>query len=151
MHSLLKGCKMFSLSQFPSLANSISASNDFKCKGDYKLVTTRWDLYISNSKVNIRANQNSQKTATISNLHFITISWTLLIWLNISNCETQSHIEHWLSSSIFTCSFVRPSAWWHLHFSPLYDVLDHTNHIFSENLSSGDDNDWDEDSNLASV
>ena len=30
---------------------------------------------------------------------------------------------------------------WHLHLSPPYDVLDH---IFSENLSSGDDNDWDE-------
>ena len=46
-------------------------------------------------------------------------------------CETQSHIVHWLSSSIFTCLFVRPSAWWHFHLSPLYDVLDHTNHIFS--------------------
>ena len=60
----------------------------------------------------------------------------------VSFCETQSHIEHWLSSSIFTCSFVRssvrPSAWWHLHLSPLYDVLDHTNHIFSESSSSGD-------------
>ena len=29
--------------------------------------------------------------------------------------------------------------------SPLYDVLDHTNHIFSESLSSGDDIDRDED------
>ena len=28
--------------------------------------------------------------------------------------------------------------------SPSYDVLDHTNHIFSESLSSGDDNDRDE-------
>ena len=27
----------------------------------------------------------------------------------------------------------------------MYDVLDHTNHIFSESSSSGDDNDWDED------
>ena len=33
---------------------------------------------------------------------------------------------------------------WHLHLSPWYDVLDHTNHIFSESLSSGDDNDRDE-------
>ena len=31
------------------------------------------------------------------------------------------------------------------HLSPLYDVLDHTNHIFSERLSSGDDNDREED------
>ena len=28
--------------------------------------------------------------------------------------------------------------------SPSYDVLNHTNHIFSESLSSGDDNDRDE-------
>ena len=32
-----------------------------------------------------------------------------------------------------------------LHMSPLYDVPDHTNHIFSERLSSGDENDRDED------
>ena len=31
-----------------------------------------------------------------------------------------------------------------LHLSPLYDVPDYTNHIFSESLSSGDDNDRDE-------
>ena len=36
---------------------------------------------------------------------------------------------HWLSSSIFTCSFVRP-ALYHLILSPLYDVSDHTNHKF---------------------
>ena len=40
--------------------------------------------------------------------------------------------------SLVVCSFVRPSAWWHHHLSPPYDVLDHTNHIFSESLSS----DW---------
>ena len=38
---------------------------------------------------------------------------------------------------------VRLSPWWHLHLSPPCDVLDHTNHIFSESLSSGDDNDRD--------
>ena len=32
-----------------------------------------------------------------------------------------------------------------LHLSPLYDVPDHTNHIFSESLSSGDDHDRDGD------
>ena len=37
--------------------------------------------------------------------------------------------------SLVVCSFVRPSAWWHHHLSPPYDVLDHTNHIFSESLS----------------
>ena len=47
--------------------------------------------------------------------------------------------------SLVVCSFVRPSAWWHHHLSPPYDVLDHTNHIFSESLSSGDDNDQDKD------
>ena len=30
-------------------------------------------------------------------------------------------------------------------FSPLCDVLEHKNHIFSESLSSGDDNDQDKD------
>ena len=40
---------------------------------------------------------------------------------------------------------VRLSPWWHLHLSPPCDVLDHTNHIFSETLSSGDDIDRDED------
>ena len=29
------------------------------------------------------------------------------------------------------------SPWWRLHLSPSYDVLDHTNYIFSEGLSSG--------------
>ena len=42
------------------------------------------------------------------------------------------------SSTIFTCVSVRDQAW-HLHLSPPYDVLDQTNHIFSESLSSGDD------------
>ena len=51
------------------------------------------------------------------------------------NCETQLLTDQKLSSSIFPCccSFVRPDRW-HLHFSPLYDVLDHTNHTFSESL-----------------
>ena len=44
-----------------------------------------------------------------------------------------------------TNKFVRSSPWWHLHLSPPYDVLDHTNHIFSESLSSGDHIDGDED------
>ena len=43
----------------------------------------------------------------------------------------------------FVCPSVRPSPWWHLHLSPPYDFLDHTNHIFSESLSSGDDIDQD--------
>ena len=32
-----------------------------------------------------------------------------------------------------------------LHLSPLYDIPDHTNHIFSESISSGDDIDRDKD------
>ena len=51
----------------------------------------------------------------------------------------------WVALYSLVCLSVRPSAWWHLHLSPLYDVLDHTNHIFSESSSSGDDNDWDEE------
>ena len=42
------------------------------------------------------------------------------------------------------CLSVCPQAW-HFHLSPPYDVLDHTNHIFSESLSSGDDIGRDED------
>ena len=74
-----------------------------------------------------------------------------LLDLATNGCHVEKTYKalHWLSSSIFTCLFVclvvRPSAWWHLHLSPLYDVRDHTNHIFSESLSSGDDNDWDEE------
>ena len=36
-------------------------------------------------------------------------------------------------------------GWKHLHLSPLNNVLDHTNHIVSESLSSGDDNEKDVD------
>ena len=42
------------------------------------------------------------------------------------------------------CLYVCVQAW-HFHLSPPYDVLDHTNHIFSESLSSGDDIGRDED------
>ena len=45
-----------------------------------------------------------------------------------------------LTSSVFTWLFACFSPWQHLHLSPSNDVLDHTNHIFSESLSSGDDN-----------
>ena len=38
------------------------------------------------------------------------------------------------------CLSVCLSPWRHLHLSPPYDVLDHTDHIFSESLSSGYDN-----------
>ena len=43
---------------------------------------------------------------------------------------------HWLSSSIFSCcSSVVPHRW-HLLSSPLYDVSEHTNHIFSVRIWS---------------
>ena len=45
-----------------------------------------------------------------------------------------------LSSSIFPCLFVClfvPPRW-HLHLSPLYDGLDHSNHTFSESSWSND-------------
>ena len=61
------------------------------------------------------------------------------------NCESQQSLVNLLTSTVFTLLFVcLSSPWWHLHLSPSYDVLDHTNHIFSESLSSGDDNDRDE-------
>ena len=84
----------------------------------------------------------------------ICVIWVEISWimspqkgqrLSEKNGETQSHSVYWLSSPISSCSFVRPSLWLHLHWSPPYDVLDHTNHIFSESLSSVDDNGRDED------
>ena len=56
----------------------------------------------------------------------------------ISYCESQQSLVDLLTSSVFT---LLSSPWWHLHLSPSYDVLNHTNHIFSESLSSGDDTD----------
>ena len=45
----------------------------------------------------------------------------------IAICETQSHSVHWLSSTILSCLFVCPSAWWHLHLSlPYNNILDHS-------------------------
>ena len=56
---------------------------------------------------------------------------TILFYFQVLQffCETQPSIIQRLSSSIFPCSFVRPSR---MVTSPLYDVLDHTNHTFSE-------------------
>ena len=52
------------------------------------------------------------------------------------NCVTQPSSIQRLSSSIFPCSsFVRTSR---MVTSPLYDVLDHTNHTFSESYWSKD-------------
>ena len=48
-------------------------------------------------------------------------------------CETQRLTDQKLSSSIFTCClFVCPAS----VTSPLYDVLGHTNYIFSESFWS---------------
>ena len=50
-------------------------------------------------------------------------------------CETQRLTDQKLSSSIFPCRlFVCPAS----VTSPLYDVLGHTNHIFSESCWSKD-------------
>ena len=50
------------------------------------------------------------------------------------NCETQLLTDQKLSSPIFTCCLVGCPDRWHLHLSLLFDVLDHTNHTFSESL-----------------
>ena len=53
----------------------------------------------------------------------------------IGKCSSASSF-HWLSSSIFSVcrrSFVVPHPW-HLLLSPLYNVSEHTNHIFSERI-----------------
>ena len=46
---------------------------------------------------------------------FVVAVWDCMIFCKTtifshSHCETQSHTVHWLSSSIFTCLFVRPSV-----------------------------------------
>ena len=57
---------------------------------------------------------------------------------NSNKLRNSASSFHWLSSSIFTVcrssSFV-PHRW-HLLSSPLYDVSDHTNHIFSVRIWS---------------
>merc|ERR1711990_657091 len=53
--------------------------------------------------------------------------------LYIASCETQRLTDQKLSSSIFPCCC--PSR---MVTSPLYDVLGHTNHIFSESSWSQD-------------
>ena len=70
-----------------------------------------------------------------------------ILWLYY--CESQQSFVNLLTSlfSFSGCSSVCLSPWWHLHLSPSYDVLDHTNLIFSESLSSGDDNDQDGNGN----
>ena len=61
-----------------------------------------------------------------------------------NHCETQLQVSiSWVALYSLACLFVRSSPWWHLHLSPPYDVLDHTNHVFSESLSSGDHGDED--------
>merc|ERR1712110_1226181 len=74
--------------------------------------------------------------------HQILLTLTLLIGSNDyhlqPNCETQRLTDQKLSSSIFPCCCslsVRPSR---MVTSPLYDVLGHTNHIFSESSWSQD-------------
>ena len=47
-----------------------------------------------------------------------------------------SQIRSWVALSLLVVrSFVRPDRW-HLHLSPLYEVLDHTNQIFSVRIWS---------------
>ena len=65
-------------------------------------------------------------------------NWQCTSLLCPENCETQPSIIQRLSSTIFPCSFVVVPHRWHLHLSPLYDVLDHTNHTFSESSWSRD-------------
>ena len=64
-------------------------------------------------------------------------SWSIcgIFVLFFRNCETQRFPDQKLSSSIFTCWLSVPHRW-HLHLSPLYDVLDHTNQIFSVRIWS---------------
>ena len=59
-------------------------------------------------------------------------SWALLTPFN------SGPIVHWLSSPIFPCSSSSSSVphRWHLHLSPPYDVLDHTNHMISVRIWS---------------
>ena len=50
-----------------------------------------------------------------------------------SQAITQRFPDQKLSSTIFPCCLSVPHQW-HLHLSPRYDVLVHTNHTFSEGL-----------------
>ena len=58
----------------------------------------------------------------------------IFLWNTLMLLRNSASSFHWLSSSIFTCSFVLHQ--WHLLSSPQYDVSDHTNHIFSVRIWS---------------
>ena len=86
-----------------------------------------------------------KKTATSMFLMMFKESWNIVLAMHISdvfgddfkrieNCETQLLTDQKLSSPIFTCCLVGCPDRWHIHLSPLFDVLDHTNHTFSESL-----------------
>ena len=62
---------------------------------------------------------------------FVFLIYMLLLLRNLASNF------HWLSSSIFNvrCSLFVPHPW-HFLSSPLYDVSDHTNHIFSVRIWS---------------
>ena len=63
-------------------------------------------------------------------------------WLfSLRKSAVQQSFVDLLTSFIFTFPVVCLSPWSHLHLSPSYHVLDH---IFTESLSSGDNNDREE-------
>ena len=57
-----------------------------------------------------------------------------------SESTSRIHTIFWMCVCTFVTSFS-----FSICLNYIYDVSDHTNHIFSEILSSGDDNDWDKD------
>ena len=57
------------------------------------------------------------------------------VWIKLTFLRYSAFQDQRLSSYIFPCSY-RP-AWWHLHLSPLYDIFDHTNHIFYVRIYPG--------------
>ena len=66
----------------------------------------------------------------------------IFVKLNLPLLKAEYYL---VSSPIFPCLFVccRPAC--STSSSPLYDGIDHTNQIFSDSVSFGDDNDQDKD------
>ena len=80
--------------------------------------------------------------------NLVKLSFVILFLVNIAKVSSPVSIHNWLDLfSLSVCLFVCLVVTNHddISFYSIISTLDHTNHIFSESLSSGDDNDRDAD------
>ena len=75
-----------------------------------------------------------KKFSKLAARYFATIDSLFIFWDNIFLLYKYCESCFADSSTIFTFPSVRCPQTWHPSISPLYDILDHTNQIFSESL-----------------